>query len=65
MSSVVRGKAIIRPIKPKRAPHTERERRRMAGLSPMAFPIILGVSTMSVMSCTMANTASADMRITQ
>ena len=63
--SVVSGRAMISPIKPKRAPHTESERSRIAGLSPMALPIIFGVITMSIRACMMANTANAEPKIIQ
>ena len=59
MMSVVSGRAMIRPMKPSRAPHTESERRRMAGLSPIAFPMIFGVTIMSVIICTTMNRPTA------
>ena len=65
MISVVSGKAMISPIKPKRAPQTERERSRIAGLSPIALPIIFGVITISISNCTTANTISAEAKIIQ
>ena len=56
---VVRGRAMMRPMKPRMAPHTERERSKMAGLRPMALPMIFGVTTMSVIICTTAKTRNA------
>ena len=63
MSRVVSGRATIRPMNPSKAPHTDSDKRRMAGLSPMALPIILGVSTMSVITCTTLNTITAEPNI--
>ena len=65
MMRVVSGKAMISPMKPSKAPHTERERSRMAGFSPIAFPMIFGVITISISTCTMANTANAIPKIIQ
>ena len=65
MIRVVNGKAMIKPMKPSNAPHTESERRITAGLRPIALPIILGVSTMSVIACTTTNTATAEAKIIQ
>ena len=62
---VVRGSAIISPIKPSNAPQTDSESKRMAGLSLIAFPIILGVTTISEMICTMINTNTAIPKIIQ
>ena len=47
MMSVVSGRAMMSPMKPSKAPHTESDNRITAGLRPMAFPIIFGVSTVS------------------
>ena len=65
MSRVVNGSATIKPINPKSTPHTDSESNRIAGLSPMALPMTLGVTIMSQMSCTMMNTAMADSRTSQ
>ena len=65
MSSVVRGRATMRPINPNNAPHTDSDNNRMAGLSPIALPIIFGVSTMSVMAWTTTNTMTAEPNIIQ
>ena len=65
MSNVVSGRAIISPMKPSSAPHTERLSSRMAGLRPMAFPITFGVTIMSHINWTIRNTARAIMRIIQ
>ena len=59
MRRVVSGRATIKPRNPNKAPHTERLSRRMAGLSPIALPIIFGVTTMSVSICTTQNTKNA------
>ena len=40
---------MMSPMNPSSEPQIERDRRIMAGLSPMAFPITLGVSTRSCM----------------
>ena len=50
MTSVVSGNATMSPMKPSRAPHTESDNNRMAGLSPMALPMIFGVTIMSVIT---------------
>lgn len=65
MMSVVSGRAMMSPMKPSKAPHTESDNKITAGLRPIALPIILGVSTMSVIICTMTNTPVADAKITQ
>ena len=65
MRRVVSGRATMSPMKPNRAPHTDSDRSRMAGLRPMALPIIFGVSTMSVMACTTMNTITAEPNISQ
>ena len=52
-------------MNPSSVPHTERARSRMAGFSPIAFPITFGVTTMSIITCTMQNTATALASITQ
>lgn len=62
---VVSGRAIINPRNPRSAPHTDSDRRRIAGFSPMALPITFGVTTMSVMICTMMKTASALRKMAQ
>ena len=59
MRRVVSGNATIKPMKPNKAPQMERLRSKIAGFSPMALPIILGVTTMSVMICTTQNTNTA------
>ena len=46
------GETIISPMNPRREPQIESERSMMAGFSPIAFPIILGVSRRSCMHCT-------------
>ncbi len=48
----MRGRAISIPRKPRRVPQMERERRMIAGLSPIALPIIFGVRIKSCMHCT-------------
>ena len=60
MMRVVRGRAIISPMKPNKAPQTDSDSNRMAGLSPIALPIILGVTTMSVIICTTMNSPTAN-----
>ena len=65
MSIVVSGRATISPMNPSSVPHTERASNSMAGFSPMAFPMMRGVTTMSIMICTMQNTATALASITQ
>ena len=65
MSRVVNGSATISPMKPSNAPHTESERSKMAGLSPIAFPMIFGVTIMSHIICTTMNTKTANPKIIQ
>ena len=65
MRMVVRGRAMMRPMKPSRVPHTESDSSSMAGLRPMALPMIFGVTTMSLIICTMQNTATAPASIIQ
>ena len=65
MRIVVRGNAMISPMNPSRDPQTDKDRSSTAGLSPMALPMILGVSTRSVMSCTIINTRTAEPKIIQ
>ena len=65
MIRVVSGRAIIKPMKPRRAPQTDRERRRMAGFNPIALPIIFGVMIISMIICTIINTATAERNIIQ
>ena len=65
MIRVVSGKAMITPIKPNNDPHTDNESRMMAGFSPMALPITRGVTTISEMICTTANTKMAVPKIIQ
>ena len=65
MIIVVSGKAMIRPIKPSKAPQIDSERSNMAGFSFIAFPMMRGVTMRSMIICTMAKTATADARITQ
>ena len=48
-----------------RVPHTESDSSSMAGLRPMALPMIFGVTTMSLIICTMQNTATAPASIIQ
>ena len=45
--SDVSGRAIMSPIKPKSDPHIDNESSMMAGLSPVAEPIMRGVRKMS------------------
>ena len=59
MSNVVNGRATISPIKPSNAPHTESDNSNIAGLSPMALPMILGVTIISVIICTTMNNPTA------
>ena len=56
---------MMSPMKPSRAPQTERLSSKMAGLSPMALPMIFGVIIMSMIICTIMNTATAEIRIIQ
>ena len=65
MRIVVSGKVTIRPTKPSNVPHTDSDSSSMAGFKPMALPMILGVMIMSMMICTMQNTATALARMTQ
>ncbi len=65
MSKVVSGSAIIKPTNPNREPQTESESSNTAGLRRMALPMILGVSTMSVINCMMPNTINAVSRMNQ
>ena len=62
---VVSGRAMINPMNPNNAPHTERDNRRMAGLSPIAFPMTFGVTIMSEMICTIMNTRTAEPKTIQ
>ena len=62
---VVNGKAIISPMNPSREPHTDNDRSSMAGFIPIALPITLGVTIMSIIICTIANIATAEAKITQ
>ncbi len=59
MRSVVRGRAMMSPMKPSSEPHTESESSRMAGFSPMALPMMRGVTTMSVIIWTKAKRPNA------
>ena len=43
MGLVVSGRAMIMPSRPSSVPHTDSDSSMMAGLSPMALPMILGV----------------------
>ncbi len=65
MRSVVSGNAIMRPTKPRREPHTESERRRIAGFRFIAFPMIFGVNSMSAIIWTTMKTAKAEANIIQ
>ena len=65
MMSVVRGKAMISPMKPSKAPHIDSDNNRMAGLSPICLPITFGVTTISVITCTTAKTSTASQKIIQ
>ena len=65
MISVVSGRAMISPMKPSMAPHTDNESSRIAGLSPMALPMIFGVITMSVIICTTTNKPTAIPKMSQ
>ena len=65
MMIVVGGRAMIRPMNPSKVPHTESESNRIAGFMPIAFPMIFGVTNMSIMTCTMQNTANAEAKMTQ
>ena len=47
---------MMRPVKPSKAPHTERLRSRMAGLRRMALPSTFGTTMESEMTCTTQNT---------
>ena len=50
---------MISPMKPSNVPQTESDNSNIAGLSPIAFPIIFGVIIISIIICTMQNTATA------
>lgn len=65
MMMVVRGRATMRPMKPKIVPQTDKDKSNTAGLSPIALPIIFGVTIMSVIICTTANKPTANPNITQ
>ncbi len=65
MMSVVRGRAMMSPMKPSSAPHTESESSRIAGFRPIALPIIFGVTIMSVIICTTQNSPTANPNTTQ
>ena len=56
---------MIKPIKPKKVPQMDKERRMMAGFSPIAFPIMRGVRYKSCMHCTMQRTRIPDPKISQ
>ena len=56
---------MIMPSIPISEPQIERESRMMAGFNPVIFPIILGVSMVSCMSCTTQNTIMASPSIHQ
>ena len=45
---VVAGRAISIPRRPRSVPHIESDKRMMAGFSPMALPMILGVRMRSL-----------------
>ena len=59
MIRVVSGSAMISPIKPRSAPHTDSDSKRMAGLSPMVLPMMRGVTIASVIICTTQNKPTA------
>lgn len=63
--SVVRGRAMISPSIPINDPQMDKDRRMMAGLSPVIFPMILGTRSVSCMVCTTAKTAIALAMMTQ
>ena len=65
MMRVVSGSARITPMKPKSDPQTDNESRMMAGLRPIALPITRGVTTISEMICTTANTKKAIPKMAQ
>ena len=65
MMSVVKGRAMMRPMTPSSAPHTDSESSRMAGFSPIALPIIFGVTIMSVIICTTQKSPTANPNTTQ
>ena len=46
-------------MNPSNAPHTESESSSMAGFNPIALPMILGVTIMSVIICTTMNSPTA------
>ena len=56
---------MIKPIKPNKVPQMDKERRMMAGFSPIAFPIMRGVRYKSCMHCTMQRTRIPDPKISQ
>ena len=62
---LVHGRAIIMPTIPISAPQMERERRMMAGLRPVIFPITLGTMMKSCITWTMQNTNKAQHSIHQ
>ena len=53
----MRGRAIISPANPSKDPQMESDSRMMAGLSPVALPMMRGVRNASCMICAMTNTA--------
>lgn len=63
--SVVRGRAMISPMKPSSAPHIDSDSSSIARFSPMAFPITFGVTMVSVIICTMMNTSTAEPKTIQ
>ena len=53
------------PSIPINEPQMERDKRMMAGFSPVIFPMILGTRKVSCMICTIAKTANAHAMIIQ
>ena len=56
---------MIIPSIPINEPQIERDKRMMAGFSPVIFPMILGMRKVSCIIWTMAKTASAHAMIIQ
>ena len=56
-SKDVSGSAMMRPTKPSNDPHTDSDSSMIAGLSPVASPMIRGVRNASCMTCAMRKTA--------
>ena len=62
---VVKGIAIIIPTMPNSEPHTERDKRMIAGFRPIAFPIIFGTKNRSIIHCTITYIRATNPSITQ